>query len=401
VQSNFANLPPGTQSAILTLNFSDGSVRTINISNVVGAAGTTTADREVGFAADVIRTAGCDGSFVVQPTSLTDPSLTLPLLQPASVQTKVVDSCGVPVTTGSVVVTFSNSDSQLNLVHTGAGNWSGTWQPKVMPPPQVKLSFVAVQVVGITPRGGISYLTVTLRQGALTPLARSVANAASGASATVSPGGLVSIYGQELADKNGEGTFPFSTTLNGAQVLIGGRALPIRYAGGGQINAQIPFELATDTAQQLVVQRGVTLSVPQDIVIAAAQPGIYTQDASGTGQGVIVNASKQSQVVTRSNPASAGDVLVMYCNGLGAVSPALPTGTPAPVAGPLSHTVATLTVTIGGVAAKVDFAGMAPGYTDLYQVNVTVPAGSYNGGDVPVVLSIAGQTSPPVTVAVR
>jgi uncharacterized protein (TIGR03437 family) len=60
-----------------------------------------------------------------------------------------------------------------------------------------------------------------------------------------------------------------------------------------------------------------------------------------------------------------------------------------------------LTVTIGGVAAVVNFAGLSPGYPDLYQVNAVVPAGVTPGDQVPVVLNIAGQTSPTVTMAVR
>ena len=77
------------------------------------------------------------------------------------------------------------------------------------------------------------------------------------------------------------------------------------------------------------------------------------------------------------------------------------TGKPAPMDGPLSQTVNPVTVTIGGVNAAVQFAGLTPGYPDLYQVNAVVPAGAGPGGNVPVALTVAGQTSPPVTMAVR
>jgi uncharacterized protein (TIGR03437 family) len=94
-------------------------------------------------------------------------------------------------------------------------------------------------------------------------------------------------------------------------------------------------------------------------------------------------------LITISNPTTAGDVVVMYCNGLGTVT------------GPQSLTVNPLTVTIGGINATVQYAGLAPGCPDLYQVNAVVPSGVRPGSAVPVVLSIAGQTSPPVTMAVR
>jgi hypothetical protein len=220
----------------------------------------------------------------VQPTTLTDPSTSVPLLQPASVQARVVDNCGTPLTAGTVVVTFSNGDSQVNLVHAGNGNWSGTWQPKNSSPPQVKLTFVAVAIQGITVQGGTASLTVSLKSGAAAPLTTAVANAASGVGSFISPGGLVSVYGLGLADTTGIGqSVPFPTNLNGTQVLMGGQLLPLRFVGADQVNAQVPFELTANTQQQLVVQRGSALSVPTDVVVALAQPAIYTLDASGSG----------------------------------------------------------------------------------------------------------------------
>ena len=75
----------------------------------------------------------------------------------------------------------------------------------------------------------------------------------------------------------------------------------------------VPFDPPVNTALQLIVQRGATLSVPQQVVVAAGQPGIYTQDQSGNGAGVIVDSAA---VVSASTPASAGDTEVIYCNEL-------------------------------------------------------------------------------------
>jgi adhesin/invasin len=76
-------------------------------------------------------------------------------------------------------------------------------------------------------------------------------------------------------------------------------------------------------------------------------------------------------------------------------------GSPAPTTPPLSTTVNVVTVTIGGKAAQVAFSGLTPGYAGLYQINAIVPSGITTGDTVPVVLSVAGQTSPAVTLAVR
>jgi uncharacterized protein (TIGR03437 family) len=58
-------------------------------------------------------------------------------------------------------------------------------------------------------------------------------------------------------------------------------------------------------------------------------------------------------------------------------------------------------VTIGGVPAPVSFAGLAPGFVGLYQVNVQVPQGVAAGDAVPVVLSTGAIVSNAVTISVR
>jgi uncharacterized protein (TIGR03437 family) len=85
---------------------------------------------------------------------------------------------------------------------------------------------------------------------------------------------------------------------------------------------------------------------------------------------------------------------------LGAVDQSIPDGAAAPSA-PLANTVAKPTVKIGGQSAVVSFSGLAPGFVGLYQIDAIVPGGVTPGNQVPVVVSIAGETSPPVTIAVQ
>ena len=101
-----------------------------------------------------------------------------------------------------------------------------------------------------------------------------------------------------------------------------------------------------------------------------------------------------------STPAHAGDVLTVYCTGLGEVHPAVPAGLPSP-SKPAAQTNQKVTATIGGIAAEVQFAGLTPGFAGLNQVNVKVPNGVTPGDQVPLVLTVAGQSSVPVTVALR
>jgi uncharacterized protein (TIGR03437 family) len=82
------------------------------------------------------------------------------------------------------------------------------------------------------------------------------------------------------------------------------------------------------------------------------------------------------------------------------VSLAVPDDAAAPLS-PLSNTVNAVTANIGGVAAKVTFAGLTPTLAGLYQVHAMVPAGITAGTDVPVILTAAGFASAPVTVAIQ
>lgn len=82
----------------------------------------------------------------------------------------------------------------------------------------------------------------------------------------------------------------------------------------------------------------------------------------------------------------------------------LPEGRLAPLVPPLSMTDNPVTVTIGDKPAEVSFSGLTPGFAGLYQINAVVPSGIVTGDEVPVVIRVAGQTSPvspPVTMAVR
>ena len=132
--------------------------------------------------------------------------------------------------------------------------------------------------------------------------------------------------------------------------------------------------------------------VPEPIVVGTAHPGIFI--ASGT-QGAILNVA--NQVVNSANPATAGDATVIFCSGLGAVSSAAATGQP-PSAGMAGVPPV---VIIGGVTAGLQYAGVAPGFVGLYQVNVTVPSGVTPGGSVPVVLTQNGVASDAATIAVK
>jgi uncharacterized protein (TIGR03437 family) len=219
----------------------------------------------------------------------------------------------------------------------------------------------------------------------------------------LAPGDFISIFGLNLGTGVTQAnSAPFLTTLGGAQVLLGGEAMPLQVVTPTQINAVVPFDAPVGTTTQLIVEQNGAYAMPQTVVLASAQPGVFTENQSGTGAGVIVVIKPDGTqfVNTPSNPASAGDALVIYCTGLGAVTPPVPTGSAASLT-TLSHAANSVTVTVGGQSAQVLFAGLAPGFVGLYQVNAVVPSGVAAGPNVPIVMSASGSASVPVTVAIQ
>jgi glucosylceramidase len=210
--------------------------------------------------------------------------------------------------------------------------------------------------------------------------------------AGLSPGELFSIYGTNLAEQTQQPLLlPLPATMAATSVQIDGYAAPLVFVSPLQINAQVPWEATPGSATLTVTHAGVSAS--QTVTIAAAGPGIFT--LYGSQQAAALNPDYS--VNSQSRPAS--DYIQLFGTGFGAVSPAVPNGAPAS-ADPLSQVVATVTATVGGSpSSNVLFAGLAPGFAGLWQVNVLLPAGT--SGAVPVIVSVSGAVSNTVTVWVK
>jgi len=414
VQSDDTKQVAGILRGVVTLLFQDGRSSTVNVLNVVaptgsssGASGSAEADA-LGWVPDA---AGCSSpNLQVQFISLQS-GFQVALGKPATVSVKAVDNCGnalVPAsgTATPVTASFSNGDPDLQLVSEGGGQWSGTWIPSQMPGSgsavtvtihasyfslgsQLTLQTGTASVMGSL----LSSVSPLVAPGALVDAASYLI------SAPVAPGELISIFGSNFAvqPSSAPGT-PLPSSLAGTSVLLGGVPLPLLYSSAGQINAQVPFELSVNTQHQVLVSNGGSLSVPAQITVAAAQPGIFAVNQQGTGQGIILNAD-QTHLTQAGTPAKRGDIVVMYCSGLGQVTPAVADGAPAPI--PAATTVNPVTVQIGGANAQVQFSGLTPGFAGLYQINAVVPQGSATGNAVPVTVTVAGQTSNVVTMAIQ
>jgi len=217
----------------------------------------------------------------------------------------------------------------------------------------------------------------------------------------VAAGSIAGVFGTNLAigQANSMLPTPLPTTLAQGSVTIGGVAAPLYFAMPGQVNLQIPWELTGQTQASIVSTVNGVSSSAQIVPLAAFAPGIFSMNASGSGQGAVLIAPTAT-LAAAGSPVSRGAYVSIFCTGLGAVSNQPVTGTAAP-ASPLSLTLTTPTVTIGGVPAIVSYSGLAPDFAGLYQVNAIVPSGVSPGNTVPVVISIGNVASNTVTIAVQ
>jgi uncharacterized protein (TIGR03437 family) len=201
----------------------------------------------------------------------------------------------------------------------------------------------------------------------------------------VSPGSWIEIYGSNLAaDTRPWGTADFKginapTALDGTSLTVGGKSAFIDYISPGQVDALISSDTPTGM-QQLIVTNAQGASAPYSIMVNGAAPGLLAPPTFLVGgiqyaAGILADGSFAIPVgaiaQVNSRPAKPGESMVLYGVGFGPVSPASPAGQIVQQANALSSN---LQISIGGLAATAQYAGLAPNFTGLYQFNVTVPA---------------------------
>jgi len=339
------------------------------------------------FAVSPRATAACTASKLLPVFTTIGTGFNTPAAWPTPLVVQVVDDCGNAFNTGSVIVSFSDGDPPIGLLAIGNGNWAGTWVPQ-----NNSAGFTVRADAQQLPLTGSVLVSGQVLSNPTVPVVSKggiVSNADFASAPAV--GLLVSIFGSGLADGSlGDTGVPLPPQLGSTSVVLSGVELPLLYVSNTQINVAIPFTIQTNTSQQLVVLRGNAVSVPVSLAVFASEPSILSASGSGSGQGLIFNAVTGTRADTNA-PAGAGDYLVMYALGLGAVTPSLTIadGTPS---SPYEYAVGPVTVTIGGVPATVLFAGLTPGYVGLYQVNVMMPTGVTPGSQVPVTVSVAGKS---------
>jgi uncharacterized protein (TIGR03437 family) len=245
------------------------------------------------------------------------------------------------------------------------------------------------------------------------PQVTAVVDTASYLQGTISPGQIITIFGiglgpAQLTLFNPASPAPqipnaLPLVAPSTSVTINGVPAPVLYSSASQVSVVVPYTLSGTTAD-LILSYGGLASQAVTLALAATTPSIYTFDASGRGQGAILNFNPTTNDYTlnsSSAPAGRGQTVVIYLNGIGATNvPIANTLIPlTPVVAPTAQ----INVTIGGQAATVlgaaSPAGSVPG---LLQLNVTVPSTAPVGSAVPVLVNIGGVDSQAgVTMVIR
>jgi uncharacterized protein (TIGR03437 family) len=259
------------------------------------------------------------------------------------------------------------------------------------------------------PRTGsihIGNLTYTVTQASLgppAPVIASVNSAANYRNDAVSPGEIVTIFGSNMGPTTlvplQVSSGAIAKTLSGTQVLFDGVAAPLIYTLDRQVSAVAPYSLAGKSSTQIQVVHNNVASNTMTLPVQASHPAIFSLDATGIGPGAILNQDNTINSVP--NAAARGSIVAVYATGGGTTNPALSDG--AVTGTTLPYLTQTVTATVGGVDARVTYAGGVPGsVAGLTQINVEIPAGVAVGPAVPVLIKIGNASSSPgVTIAVK
>jgi uncharacterized protein (TIGR03437 family) len=236
------------------------------------------------------------------------------------------------------------------------------------------------------------------------PTISSVVNGASFLEGAVAPGELVTIFGANLGPSSDASSFldgdVIANTIAGTQVTFGGIAAPLLFASSSQINAVVPFGVTGSTTQVQVLQQGKAVA-SSTVAVHPASPALFAFNASGGGQGAILN--QDLSVNSETNPAAPGSVVVLYGTGGGVTKPASTDGLLTPVSQPYLVPMLPVSVSIDNKPAQVLYAGAAPGLVaGVMQINAVVPANAGAATTDQVVVTIGGIESPTaITITVQ
>jgi uncharacterized protein (TIGR03437 family) len=244
------------------------------------------------------------------------------------------------------------------------------------------------------------------------PVVTSVVNAASFQSGPLSPGEIISIFGNNIGPLFDMTTVTsnhtvdpplllFSAGSGGTRVTIGGANAPLLYAATGQVNAIVPKEVAGQSNVAIVLSHYGVNAPTVPLPLTGTTPAIFSASGQGSGPGAILNTN--SVLNSSSNPAPRGSIIQIFAEGGGMWTPDVLFDGQIANTGSYPAPIAPVSLTIGGQPAQILYTGQAPDLVaGTLQVNAMIPQ-NIGSGPQPVVLTVGSNSnsSQQITVAVQ
>ena len=212
----------------------------------------------------------------------------------------------------------------------------------------------------------------------------------------VAPNSLATIFGSNLA--NGTATAQLDanqqlpTQLAGVTIEINSVAAPLLYVSPGQINFLVPAGTVLGTATVLLQPSQIQSTMQVGIVA----PGLFSQDATGSGPGAILNAvtftGPPFLVETLQNAGTDKRTrLAVFGTGLRYA------GNPSQNPDQTNVAIQVQAEDSSGNSYDVEYAGSAPGFFGLDQINLVLPAEADGVGVISLSIAAGGILSNTVT----
>ncbi len=204
---------------------------------------------------------------------------------------------------------------------------------------------------------------------------------------TNSSSSIIASFGDNLAATTAvASSLPLPTTLGGTSVLVDGRPAGLFFVSPNQINYQVPDDLQPGTAMVTVQRDGLTVA-QGELEVGSVAPSLFTADASGQGSpaGLLLRVradgrqsfeplarfdASTNRLIPVSISRGAGERLYLVLYGTGLRNSEDGDGNDAN--GIAEHVQAF----VGETRAGVIYAGPAPGFAGLDQINIELPEGA-------------------------
>ncbi len=218
----------------------------------------------------------------------------------------------------------------------------------------------------------------------------------------VTPGSLITIYGTNLTPKEEIGPrSPMVQSLAEIVARVGDGFLPLSFASGSQINAQLPYDLAPGK-QKLILTRTGQSDVSAEFEITRNAPGLFPQSGTDSGdQPPLVFALRlDGSVVTEAAPAKPNETINLIGTGIGPFRNNPPLGFAVPSGA--EFTLADSVEVIAGDQVVQPIKVIAtPGYVGMTSIQIRVGAQFPAGQSTNIRLRVNGKESNTVRLSVQ